>query len=145
MMSATFKFVEIVYQFVFVFESISHQLTNQEQQHLEWYCTIYIENFFPDHTTTVLHLAIVDFKTKLQSILMLEFKADPNAIDEKERTPLHILAPEGRFYFEEIVSLFKTPANAVVNSLAVFKGKVSIRNFFNCHTLSNIGLIDSLN
>jgi hypothetical protein len=30
MMSATFKFVEIVYRFVLVFESISRQLTNQE-------------------------------------------------------------------------------------------------------------------
>lgn len=143
MMSATFKFVDIVYRFVIVFWFISYQLKNQEQQQLEWYFTVCIENFSPDRTTTVLHAAIVDYKTKLQSIqLILELRADLNAMDEEGRTPLHMLAAEGRFFSKRSVRLFKTPVNAGVNYFAVFKKSVN-QGFFNCHILSNIGLIDS--
>jgi hypothetical protein len=100
---------------------------------VEWYFTICIENFSPERTNTVLHAAIVDFKTKLQSIqLILELRAYLNDMDEEGRTPLHILDAKGRFFSKRSVRLFKTPVNAGVNSLAVFQRKVSISDFSNC-------------
>ena len=104
----------VVYRLVFVMKSISSRITSEEQQKLEkFYCDFFRD--FPERTTTVLHVAVVDNicdstnYERLQTIQrLLQFGADPNAIDEKGQNPLHLLAAATQFTDEnESVPLFQ--------------------------------------
>jgi hypothetical protein len=91
---------------------ISSQITDQEKHQLEEQFSYFIRNFFPERTTTVLHVAAEKVKNrsfllrigedvnkiiKLKPIhsqikLILQLGADVNAIDHIGGTPLHHLA-----------------------------------------------------
>jgi hypothetical protein len=89
------RFLSVVCEFVVVLNSISSRITSEEQQQLEKFFCNYIRGF-PERTTTVLHVAVDRFSknhARLQTIQrILQFGADPNAIDEDGETPLHRLA-----------------------------------------------------
>nr|CAH0106535.1 unnamed protein product [Daphnia galeata] len=53
----SYHFAEIVYRSLCLMESISPQITDQEKHQLEEYHSYFIRNFFPEGTTTVLHVA----------------------------------------------------------------------------------------
>jgi len=83
---------------------------------LKKYYSNYIRDLFPGRTNTVLHAAAQNrmmtgfkrFFTILKDIkLILKLRADPNAIDEDCRTPLHILAQIQYTCLVEEVHLFK--------------------------------------
>ena len=104
--------MDVNYRLVFVLDS--SRLTSEEQQKLEkFYCDFFRD--FPERTTTVLHVAVVDNicdstnYERLQTIQrLLQFGADPNAIDEKGQNPLHLLAAATQFTDEnESVPLFQ--------------------------------------
>jgi hypothetical protein len=61
------SFASTVYRFLFVLDSISPRLTNQEKQKLEGYYSNYIRNFFPERMTTVLHEAVTAEYTRFFS------------------------------------------------------------------------------
>ena len=87
-------------------ETTIQQLTNQEEEELEKYFSYFIQNLFPERTTTPLHVAalvdcgyITEFHHESDITLeilcetvkrMLKLGADPNAIDERGETPLHV-------------------------------------------------------
>nr|CAH0108920.1 unnamed protein product [Daphnia galeata] len=104
----------VVYRLVFVMKSISSRITSEEQQKLEKFYGDFFRDF-PERTTTVLHVAVVDNicdstnYERLQTIQrLLQFGADPNAIDEKGQNPLHLLAAATQFTDEnESVPLFQ--------------------------------------
>ena len=110
-----YHFAEIVYFLLCLLMDISSQITDQEKHQLEEQFSYFIRNFFPERTTTVLHVAAMKVKNrsdlfkivddlndimilvKLKPIhtqikLILQLGADPNSIDRMGRTPLHILA-----------------------------------------------------
>jgi hypothetical protein len=109
------NFADIVYRLLCLLVDISSQITDQEKHQLEEQFSYFIRNFFPERTTTVLHVAAMKVKNrsdlfkivddlndimilvKLKPIhaqikLILQLGADPNAIDRMGRNPLHILA-----------------------------------------------------
>ena len=81
-------------------ETTTQQMTNQEEEELEKYFSYYIQNLFPERTTTPLHEAaqpclLYDINNSNDIILetvkrMLKLGADPNAINRCGETPLHI-------------------------------------------------------
>jgi hypothetical protein len=106
---------------IFLLNKISPRLTNEEKQKLEERYSHFIRNFSPERTTTVLHLAVLGRERNLvtenyevlQTLqLMLKLGADPKAIDEKGRTPLHLLAGLKRLHLEEYMLAFKELVNA---------------------------------
>ena len=128
-------FASIIYNFLFVLDSISPQLTYQEKKIIEEHYSSYIRNFFPTRTTTVLHVAVQEIKKsdyklrvngsevefeiqgKLNTIhslikLILKLGTDPNAIDEMGRTPLHILAGMKKHHLNKYLPFFQTLVNA---------------------------------
>jgi hypothetical protein len=108
-------FAQLMFKFVFILESISPRLSSQEKQKLEEYYSTCIRDFFPERTTTVLHATVWSVETgrgllrcvaNLKSIeLILKLGADPNAIDEKGRTPLQILSEKDCGFFLRICYL----------------------------------------
>jgi hypothetical protein len=109
------SFAEIIWDLVFVMESMSPYLNNEDKQHLEKYYSNYIRNYFSDRTTSVLHAGVQVFLDRdfpyteyLKTIkLTIKLGADPNAIDEKGRTPLHILAGIERIDSDEYMPVFQ--------------------------------------
>lgn len=110
------SFAKIVYCFLSVLDSISSQLTNQENQILEEYYSNYIRNLFPERTTTVLHVAMNGpwyNDIPLDTIkLTLKLGGDPNAIDENGGTALHILAGINFLYFDKYMPVFRALVDA---------------------------------
>jgi hypothetical protein len=110
----------VVYRLVFVLDSISSRITSEEQQTLEKFYYDYFRADFPERTTTVLHDAVYycDCTSKnharLQTIKrLLQFGADPNAIDEDGQTPLHCLAEWTQFSeMDESVPFFQVLLDA---------------------------------
>jgi hypothetical protein len=105
---------DVVYCLVFILNSISSRMTSEEQQKFEkFYCDFFRD--FPERTTNVLHVVVVDNicdstnYERLQTIQqLLQFGADPNAIDGKGPNPLHLLAAATEFTDEnESVHLFQ--------------------------------------
>ena len=95
------SFADFVFRFLVVLDEISPQISNQEKQKLEEYYSNFIQNFFAHRTSTVLHiiqeppLSYSDLDINVNTIQwLLKLGADPNAVDEKGQTPLHIWARE---------------------------------------------------
>ncbi len=116
-------FAQLMFKFVFILEFISPRLSSQEKQKLEEYYSTCIRDFFPERTNTVLHAAVRSVDTGrglfrcvaiLKPIeLILKLGADPNAIDEKGRTPLQILSEkDDGFYMPNCVSIFRALVDA---------------------------------
>nr|CAH0101887.1 unnamed protein product [Daphnia galeata] len=115
-------FVAHVCYYLFFLNQISPQLSNEEKQKLEEHYSQFIRNFSPERTTTVLHLvfkgkSILQINTEnyevLQTLkLVLKLGADPKAIDEMGRTPLHILAGLKKLHLEEYMLAFKELVDA---------------------------------
>ena len=131
-------------------ESISPQITDQEKHQLEQYYSYFIRNFFPEGTTTVLHVAakkahntggwfyrdrvkdelektleLKEIHTRIK--LILHLGADVNAIDERGQTPLHLLARMRENHWKEYVNIFQTLVDAGSHlNLADDKGKTVI-------------------
>jgi hypothetical protein len=129
----SYHFAEIVYRLLCLLVDISSQITDQEKHQLEEQFSYFIRNFFPERTTTVLHVAAMKVKNrsdlfkivddlndimiliKLKPIhaqikLILQLGADPNAIDRMGRTPLHILAADPN----SIDEIAQTPLHILV-------------------------------
>jgi hypothetical protein len=100
----------IVCDLVFVLESISPQLNEQEKRQLNQHLHRYLRSFFLQRKTTALHVIVAEITTeearvetteKLSLIKkFLHLGADPNAIDEKGQTPLHILVERESAYLD---------------------------------------------
>jgi hypothetical protein len=101
-------------------------MSNQEKQKLEEYYSNFIQNFFAHRTSTVLHVILeLDESSyymannrrtwiNVNTIhWLLKFGADPNAVDEKGQTPLHIWAGERHLLKEEwFVPMFRALVDA---------------------------------
>jgi hypothetical protein len=100
-----FSFAEIIFHFLYVLDEISPEMSNQEKKNLEEYYSNLIRNFFAHQTSTVLHIILDSFwffDFNVDTIpWLLKLGADPNAVDEKGQTPLHILAGDGSLLLEE--------------------------------------------
>ena len=107
------RVLNVVHELVFVLNSISSRMTGEEQKNLEtFYCDYFRD--FPERTTTVLHVPILFNMLKstnnerLQTIKrILQFGADPNAIDGEGQTPLHSLADKPWYHVDYSVPLFQ--------------------------------------
>jgi hypothetical protein len=107
--SSEVAFGEIICALMLMMETTTQQMTNQEEEELEKNFSYYIQNLFPERTTTPLHTAARihhsdydehDFEEGLHGITfeilcksvkrMLKLGADPNALNESGETPLHI-------------------------------------------------------
>jgi ankyrin repeat protein len=144
-------FAGIVDCLMSILDLISSQITDQEKQQLEEYFSYFIKNFFPERTSTVLHteamkaysltfkryglfewektsrktLRLKEIHTRIK--LILHLGADVNAIDERGRTPLHILAPTRENHWKEYVNIFQTLVDAGSNLyLADYYGETVI-------------------
>jgi hypothetical protein len=115
------NFVLYACVFLFLLNYISPRLTNEEKQKLEEPYSHFIRDFSPERTTTVLHVAVLGREKNLatenyevlQTLqLILKLGADPNAIDEKGQTPLHILAGLKRLHLEVYMLAFKELVDA---------------------------------
>nr|CAH0106529.1 unnamed protein product [Daphnia galeata] len=103
-----------------ILDEISPQISTQEKQKLEEYYSNFIQNFCAHRTSTVLHiiqeppLSYSEFDINVNTIQwFLKLGADPNAVDEKGQTPLHIWA-RGRYFLteEELVPMFRALVDA---------------------------------
>jgi hypothetical protein len=109
---------EIVYDFLFVMDRISPQLTDKDQLNLGKCYYNYIRYATTERKTTVLHVAVgvnlSEENFNLTTIeLILKLGADPNAIDEHGQTALHILAErEELFFLHEYVHVFQALVDA---------------------------------
>jgi hypothetical protein len=114
---------DLISALIFILEYISPRLNKQKRKQLEEYFRNYIRNLFPDRTTTVLHAGVFAFldgkfplSNNLKPIqLMIKLGADPNTIDEKGRTPLHILAGKEKTYLDENLPIFQALVDAGVH------------------------------
>jgi hypothetical protein len=114
------SFADIVFRFLVVLDEISPQISTQEKQKLEEYYSNFIQNFCAHRTSTVLHiiqeplLSYSEFDINVNTIQwLLKLGADPNAVDEKGQTPLHIWARERYFLTEEwFVPMFRALVDA---------------------------------
>ncbi len=93
---------------------IPPQPNNQDKQQTEEHLSDYIRNYFAEREYTALHVAIVGKMTETLEPLKLIIKlgADPNAIDEKCRTPLHRLARRKRAYLDVNLPMFQALVDA---------------------------------
>jgi hypothetical protein len=106
------SFAELVMYLLVVVKTISPMLPSQLSHTLKCYYSEFIRLWFPTRTTSVLHAAVRDPFNNETVKLMLELGADPNAIDQNGRTPLHLLAGNEDIHWEQNVSMFKTLVDA---------------------------------
>jgi hypothetical protein len=106
------NFAELVMHFIIVFKTISPMLPIQHSNTLKSFYSEFIRLWFPTRTTSVLHAAVQDPFNVVTAKLILERGADPNAIDQNGRTPLHLLAGIDDIYWELNESMFKTLVDA---------------------------------
>ncbi len=122
-----YDLADLMFDYVFVAESISPRLSSQEKKHLEDYYSNYIRVLFLERTTTILHAAVGDrtqiyipreLRSKFRDFLktmvkhLLKLGASPNAINKKGQTPLHILAGIEEIHSDENVALFQALVDA---------------------------------
>jgi hypothetical protein len=99
--------VELIYHFLYVLDSVSHRLSNQEREQLEENYS----NLFQERTITVLHAAITNFKVKLRSIrLILRLGDEVTATDEKGQNPYNSFV--ARFRIQALLSLHRISSQA---------------------------------
>jgi hypothetical protein len=99
--------VELIYRFLYVLDSVSHRLSNQEREQLEENYS----NLFQERTITVLHAAITNFKVKLRSIrLILRLGDEVTATDEKGQNPYNSFV--ARFRIQALLSLHRISSQA---------------------------------
>lgn len=96
--SSYVAFGEIIFSLMLMMETTTQQMTNQEEEELEKNFSYYIQNLFPERTTTPLHMAahlhngcyFDNHPGITVEMRMLKLGADPNALNESGETPLHI-------------------------------------------------------
>ena len=102
--SSDVAFGNIIFSLMLMMETKTQQMTNQEEEELEENFSYYIQNLFPEYTTTPLHMAAIfhsgcyfdnhpgiTVEILCETVKrMLKLGADPNALNECGRTPLHI-------------------------------------------------------
>jgi hypothetical protein len=79
---------------------------------LKTFYSEFIRSWFPTRTTSVLHATVQDSFNVETVKLIFELVADPNAIYQNGRTPLHLLAGIDDINWELNVSMFKTLVDA---------------------------------
>ena len=120
-----YSFADVVFRFLLVLDEISPRISNQEKKKLEEYYSNFIQNFFAHRTSTVLHVILeLDESSYMANNRrtwinvntihwLLKLGADPNAVDEKGQTPLHIWAGERHLLKEEwFVPMFRALVDA---------------------------------
>jgi hypothetical protein len=102
------NFAELVMHFLVVEKTISPMLPIQHSHTLKSIYSKFIRLWFPTRTTSVLHAAVQDPFNNETVKLIIELGADPNAIDQNGRTPLHLMADNDDIKWELNMSMFKT-------------------------------------
>jgi hypothetical protein len=108
----SFNFAELVMHFIVVFNTISPMLLILHTHTLKTFYSEFIRSWFPTRTTSVLHATVQDPFNVETVKLIFELGADPNAIYQNGRTPLHLLAGIDDINWELNVSMFKTLVDA---------------------------------